>query len=135
MPATTISRTLLRDLPPLPQVVAKIRIFDNRLVGFIVEQRVGGGQNAHIHAPRLRGTNPLELPGLKHAQQLGLLAQGDICDFVEEKRAAVGQFESANAVGAGIGKGAFDMAEDLALKGSFRQATCIHGHQGHARAR
>ncbi len=42
MVAMIITRTMLRDLPPLPKGVAKYRIFDDRLVGFIAEQRAGG---------------------------------------------------------------------------------------------
>ena len=39
MAATTITRTLVQKLPPLPEGAAKARIFDDRLVGFIAEQR------------------------------------------------------------------------------------------------
>jgi len=39
MAATTLTRTLLQKLPPLPAGAAKSRIFDDRLVGFIAEQR------------------------------------------------------------------------------------------------
>jgi integrase len=39
MAATTITRTLLQKLPPLPEGVAKNRIFDDRLNGFFAEQR------------------------------------------------------------------------------------------------
>ena len=42
MAATTITRTLVRDLPPLPPGVAKHRIFDDRLTGLIAEQRRNG---------------------------------------------------------------------------------------------
>jgi integrase len=39
MAATTITRSLVQKLPPLPEGAAKHRIFDDRLVGFIAEQR------------------------------------------------------------------------------------------------
>ena len=39
MAATTITRSLVQKLPPLPEGAAKQRIFDDRLVGFIAEQR------------------------------------------------------------------------------------------------
>ncbi len=42
MSATTITRTLVRDLPPLPPGTAKRRIFDDRLTGLIAEQRRNG---------------------------------------------------------------------------------------------
>ena len=45
----------------------------------------------------------------------------DVGDFVEKERAAVGQFEAADAIGARVGECAFDVAEDFALEGAFRQ--------------
>jgi integrase len=42
MAVTTITRTLVQKLPPLPEGAVKNRIFDDRLVGFIAEQRVSG---------------------------------------------------------------------------------------------
>ena len=42
MAKATITRVLLRDLPPLPEGAVKIRIFDDRLTGFIAEQRASG---------------------------------------------------------------------------------------------
>ena len=42
MAANTITRTLMRDLPPLPPGTGKRRIFDDRLTGLIAEQRANG---------------------------------------------------------------------------------------------
>ncbi len=42
MSGRTITRTLLSNLAPLPEGAAKVRIFDDRLAGFIAEQRRGG---------------------------------------------------------------------------------------------
>ena len=39
MAAITITRSLVQKLPPLPEGAAKHRIFDDRLAGFIAEQR------------------------------------------------------------------------------------------------
>jgi integrase len=39
MPAINLTRTLLHKLPPLPAGAAKHRFFDDRLIGFIAEQR------------------------------------------------------------------------------------------------
>ena len=96
---------------------------------------VGGGENAHVDAAGLRRAYALQLAGLKHAQQLGLLAQRDVGDLVQKKRAAVGQFEAADAVGARVGKCAFHVAEDFALEGALRQSAGVDGDQRHARAR
>ena len=83
----------------------------------------------------MRRAHALQFAGFEHAQQLGLLAQRDVGDFVEKERAAVGQFETADAVGARVGECAFHVAEDLALEGAFGQAAGVDGHQRHARAR
>jgi hypothetical protein len=40
--STTITRSLMRDLPPLPDGTGKRRVFDNRITGFIAEQRPTG---------------------------------------------------------------------------------------------
>lgn len=42
MAKATITRTLLRDLPPLPEGAGKTRVFDDRITGFIAEQRPTG---------------------------------------------------------------------------------------------
>jgi hypothetical protein len=39
---TTITRTMLRDPPPPPEGTAKVRVFDDRVPGFIAERRRGG---------------------------------------------------------------------------------------------
>jgi integrase len=42
MARTAITKALLRDLPPPPEGTAKVRVFDDRLVGFIAERRRNG---------------------------------------------------------------------------------------------
>ena len=85
-----------------------------------VEVGVGGRDDAHVGAPRARAADALELAGLEHAQQLGLQVQRDVGDLVEEQRAAVGQLEAADAVALGVGEGALDVAEQLALEQALR---------------
>ena len=78
---------------------------------------------------------PLELAGLEHAQQLGLLVQRDVGDLVEEQRAAVGELEAADAIGLRVGERALHVAEQLALEHAFREAAGVHRHQRLAGAR
>lgn len=53
---TTITRTFLKELPPLPEGAAKRRIFDDRLTGFIAEQRQSGVTfYLRYYDPRRRG--------------------------------------------------------------------------------
>ncbi len=77
---------------------------------------IGGGNQAHIDLPRARRAQPFDLAGFEHAQQFCLLPDGHISDFVQKNRAAVGQFEAADAIGARVGKSAFHVAEKFAFK-------------------
>ena len=54
MAKTTITRTMLRDLPPPPDGVAKQRIFDDRIPGFIAERR-RNGTTFYLRYTDLRG--------------------------------------------------------------------------------
>ncbi|MNH10705.1 hypothetical protein D3C79_701920 [compost metagenome] len=76
---------------------------------------VGGGNDAHIHMQRLVRPQALDLAVLQGAQQFGLHAQGQLADFVEKQRAAIGRIETPGAVTVGTGEGTFDVAEQLAF--------------------
>ena len=102
---------------------------------FLVHLRIGRRQHAHVHTPRLRRAHTFEFARFQHAQQLGLLAQGNVGDLIEKQRAVIGKLESADAIGAGVCECAFYVAEDLALERSLGQSAGIDGDQRHARAR
>jgi len=64
----------------------------------LVQIRIGGGENAHIHAPGLRRASaPVRL--IRDAKQFCLLAQGTFA-IRQGKVCAIGQLETADAVGA-----------------------------------
>ena len=65
------------------------------------------------------------LAAFQHAQQLGLHRLGQLADFVEEDRAAVGHFEQADAVLVGAGERAFAMAEQLAFDERLGQGAAV----------
>lgn len=77
------------------------------------EVGVRGRQDAHVHAPRARRADALDLPRLYHAKELRLLAERDVGDLVEEERAAVGQLEASHAVDLGVGERALHVPEQL----------------------
>ena len=93
------------------------------------EVGIGRREDAHIHAPRLRGADALELAGLEGAQQLGLQALRDVGDFVQEERAAVGHFEAAHAIALGVGERALHVAEQLAFEDALGQAAGVDRDQ------
>src|SRR5262252_9275803 len=90
-----------------------------------VEVGVGGRDDPHVDFARLRRAHALELAGLQHAEQLGLLGQRDVSYLVEEERALVGHLEAAHAVGLGVGESALDVAEQLAIEDAFRQSADV----------
>ena len=71
---------------------------------------------------RLVLADAANLAAFQHAQQLGLHRLGQLADFVEEDRAAVGHFEQADAMLVGAGERAFAMAEQLAFDQRLGQA-------------
>src|ERR1039458_7068436 len=58
-----------------------------------------------------RAAQPLELALLQNAQQLGLQLQRDVADFVQKKRALVGQLEAPDLLADGARECALLMAE------------------------
>ncbi|MNT85065.1 hypothetical protein D3C72_2251840 [compost metagenome] len=64
---------------------------------------------------RLIRPQALDLAVLQGAQQFGLHAQGQLADFVEKQRAAIGRIETSGAVTVGPREGTFDVAEQLAF--------------------
>ena len=51
----------------------------------------------------------------QHPQQLGLTAQAEVADLVQEQRALIGQLEFSLPCLLGVGKSAFLVAEQLAF--------------------
>src|SRR5882757_5333442 len=99
----------------LDGVEAEQEIFAEAALGALLLQvGVGSREQTHIHSPGLRRANPLQVASLEHAQQLGLLAHGDIGNLIQEESPPVGEFEAANAICACIGKRSFYVAEELA---------------------
>ena len=83
---------------------------------FVRQPGVGGREDPDVDLPRPRRTDPLELTGLEHTQQLRLEVERHVGDFVQEQRAAVGELEAADAVALGVGERALDVPEQLALE-------------------
>ena len=88
----------------------------------VLQVAVGRRDQAHVDVLGARRAHALDLAGLEHAQQLGLLANRHVADLVEEDGAVVGQLEAPDAIHAGVGKGALHVSEELAFEGAFRQA-------------
>src|SRR5438067_11929523 len=81
----------LHGIESKQQILAEAAGMDFRL-----DIGVGRGDDAYIGAARVRRADPLELAGLKDAEQLRQLGQRQIGDFVEEPRSRVGVLRDAD---------------------------------------
>ena len=88
-----------------------------------------GGDYPHVHFPRARRPDPLELPFLQHAQELHLDFLRQVADLVEKDRAAVSQLEAPLPHRHGAGERTLLMAEQLAFDQRRRQGGTVDAHQ------
>ena len=102
------------DIQAVVEVLAERAFFERR-----AQVAIRGGDQAHIHFDGARAAEPLEFALLQNAQQLHLRGRRHIADFVEKKRAFVGQFEFAGLAGCRAGERAFLVAEEFALEKIF----------------
>ena len=105
-----------------------IEIF-TKLVGTnqFMQVLVGGTQHAHIHRNFLAATDTLNDALLQEAQQLGLQRRGHIADLVQEQRATGRGFDLARCLPGRTGKGAFFIAEQLALQQVLGNRSTVNG--------
>ncbi len=99
------------------------------------EVTVGGGDHPHVDTMLAVRADPLQLPALQHAQQLGLHRQWQLADLVEEQAAAVGQLELATALVHRAGEGATHVAEQLAFHQRIGQRSAVEADQRPPRTR
>ena len=108
---------------PVVEIAAEFPV-DNHLL----EIAVGGGDQSNVGLNQLVAPQTFELLLLEDAQQFGLQFQRHIAHFIEEQGAFVRQFEAADTLGAGPGKRAAFVAEQIALQqpGGHRRAVHLH---------
>ena len=111
-------------------VEAEIEVFAKpAALHFLLEVAVGGGDQAHVDGAGALFADAFEIALLQHAQQLALQFQRNFADLVEKQRAAVGEFEPADAVAHRAGEGAADVAEELALEQFARDRRAVDPDQ------
>ena len=91
---------------------------------------VGRGEHLDVDAARLERADAVDLSELEDAQQLGLDAERQIADLVEQQHAAVGGLEQAGAVFHRPREGAADVAEQLALEQRLDDRGTVHDDEG-----
>ncbi len=65
---------------------------------------IGGGDDAHVHGEFKTGAHAADPALLQRAQKFSLHADIELGNFIEEKRAAVGNFEKAFLISVGAGE-------------------------------
>ena len=85
--------------------------------------RRGHEPNVHVVSPR--AAQALKLLFLQHTQQFGLQCRRNIAHLVQEERAFVGQFETANLLRDGSGESALLVAKKLAFQQIQRNGSAI----------
>src|SRR5476651_1272813 len=83
---------------------------------------VGRGDQAHTGPVGARGADGLKLAGLDRAKDFSLLAERNVADLVEKKRAAIGEFEASGAIGFRVRERTAHMAEEFAFEHAFGEA-------------
>ena len=93
------------------QIFAETALFDG-----LLQVPVGGGNDADMGLPLLGLPNAFVFLFLKETEELGLNLDGQLANFIQEERAALGQSDFAPGLGGSAGEGPFDVAEELALE-------------------
>ena len=70
---------------------------------------------------------PLESAIFEHAQQLGLRDERQVADFIEEKRAAVGELDASRLAIVRTGERALFVAEDFRFEQRVWQRGAVDG--------
>src|SRR5256885_11474462 len=89
---------------------------------------VGRRQNAYVDRPRFRPSDPADLLVLQHTQQLGLQAERQVADLVEEQRAAVRHLEQPGLGSMSVRKGPAPVTQQPGLDEVLGEARAVHAH-------
>ncbi len=114
-----------KDVETIVEVGAKALLLDHPR-----KIHVRGGDETGVGMDRSRAAEPLELPLLQNAQQLGLQLQRRLPNLVEEDRPSAGQLEPADSLGDGARECTFFVAEQLALEQPSRDRRAVAFHEG-----
>src|SRR6185437_4475891 len=117
------------DAQAIKKVFAKFLFLDGEF-----EVTVGGGEDAHVGGNEFVSADTLKTFFLQDAQQLGLGVGGEIADFIQKNRAALGLFEPADAPRIGAGKTAAFVAEQFAFKQRLGNRGAVYGNERFIRA-
>src|SRR5215210_9410764 len=95
-------------------------------IGQLLQRNISCTNQTNINRNSIIISETHHLPILQDTQQLGLLMQRYVCNFIEEKCTSVCCFKSSGTVFPCIRKSPFLMAEQFTFKQSFSQCSYIY---------
>src|SRR6185369_13080718 len=110
-----------KNVQPVIQVRAESILVNHRFQVAIV-----CGNEANVRSDGTIAANSLEFLVLDRAQQLRLEFERHLPDFIEKKRALVGQFESSDSLRQGSRKRPLLMSEQLAFEQARGNRGAVH---------
>ena len=122
-PGTQRRHGNLDRVQAIEQVAAELAASAQRL-----ERTIGGHHDPDVHAATAVAADAFHGRVLDHPQQLGLRRRGQVRDFVEEQRAAVGLFELAPPA-AHTGRRPFLDPEQLRLEQRLDNRGAVQRHE------
>ncbi|MEY4258681.1 MAG: hypothetical protein RJA56_1582 [Pseudomonadota bacterium] len=113
-----------------------VQVFAELVFGDVLFQVfVGRGDDANINGDGLVGAQWLDLSLLQHPQEFDLHVQGQVANFVQENRAAIGHFKAAHPFAHGTGESAFSVTKQFTFQKFPRDGPTVDGHKGPRSAR
>ena len=107
---------------PVIQILAETAFFDSQR-----QVDIGGSHNSDVGFHHLAAANADKLAVFEHTQQSRLGREGQFADFIQEKRAFVGNFKIAFALANGTGECTFLVTKQFRVDGAFRDGAAVHG--------
>ena len=112
------------------EVEAVVEVFaEGVLLDEVGERAVGGGDEADVDWDFARAAEAADGGVFDGGEEFRLRAGGEGADFVEEKRAAVGGFEEADAAAFGVGEGAAFVAEEFGFGEGVGERGAVDGDE------
>ena len=90
---------------------------------------IGSGQNTHVHRSLNFASQAAQLVVFKHAQQLGLSADGHLANLIQQQSALFRQLKASCTALHGPGEGALFVAKNLALNQCLGDGRAVNGHE------
>jgi len=119
----------LNDAHTVVEVFTKCAVVDH-----LAEVAIRRGDDTHVDGDHARATDALHLPRFEHAQELGLKADVELADLIQEQRAAIGHLEAPLLAVGGASERAAFVTEQYAFDEIGRDGAAVLNDERSLRA-